>query len=170
MAFQDRKKPRIVSRTPNEREQNQFNLHLASSLNRWSTATLDNIDSATALTWTCATTDPAIGNGAITAYWRELGGLVYVQGEIAMGSTTTYGVGQWRVGIPFTGAATAYQSIAGMAFDFGTQANRCPLAGVIDPDGTYMRFSAHNGIVDATGPFTWATDDRLIFSGWYQPA
>lgn len=56
--------------------------------------------------WRGTVTNPAIGNGLITARFRRLGTSLMVTGSVLFGSTTTYGSGEWRVTLPPSCATT----------------------------------------------------------------
>lgn len=51
-------------------------------------------------TWSSAGTQPAIGNGTLTGRYRRIGTTGFVNGLIQMGTTTTYGTGEWSVSLP----------------------------------------------------------------------
>ncbi|MFE1925789.1 hypothetical protein ACFW91_24860 [Streptomyces asoensis] len=55
-------------------------------------------------TWT-ATSNPAIGNGAITGRYLKVGRKCTAVVKITMGSSTTYGSGGYNIGLPFAAAA-----------------------------------------------------------------
>lgn len=57
-------------------------------------------------TWTGASSNPAIGNGTFTAKYKTLGGnLILYVAYIVTGTTTTYGSGTWRFGLPFNASS-----------------------------------------------------------------
>lgn len=51
-------------------------------------------------TWTAATTNPVLGNGSIDAATQRIGKNLLLAISLTMGSTTTYGSGQWRLTLP----------------------------------------------------------------------
>lgn len=132
-------------------------------------ATLTQAWTAYAPSWTALTTNPAIGNGVITARSMQVGKTVFVAGRILMGSTTTFGTGAWRLSLP----ANAQNSINGAGsvwfFDASVAANRKPGAIWLGGAGV-MAFAGDTGDVDATNPFTWASTDQLRFSFVYEAA
>lgn len=119
--------------------------------------------------WTALTTNPAIGDGAITARFMQVGKTVFVAGRILMGSTTTFGTGAWRLSLP----VTAQNSINGAGsvwfFDASVAGNRKPGA-IWHGTASLMAFSGDTGDVDATNPFTWAATDQLRFTLTYEAA
>ncbi len=50
--------------------------------------------------WTGATTDPAIGNGTLTGLYRRVGDTMDIKIKMSAGTTTTFGTGGWRFGLP----------------------------------------------------------------------
>jgi len=51
-------------------------------------------------TWTAVSVNPAIGNGTLSANWRRRGDTAEVTYLITMGSTSTYGTGDWIFTLP----------------------------------------------------------------------
>jgi hypothetical protein len=52
--------------------------------------------------WTAASVNPSIGNGSLQGWYKVVGKTCFVRGNIVMGSTTTFGSGEWYVSMPFT--------------------------------------------------------------------
>ena len=50
--------------------------------------------------WTGASTNPVIGNGTITGYWRRIGDSIEIMIELLPGSSTTFGSGAWGFSLP----------------------------------------------------------------------
>lgn len=125
-----------------------------------------------AMAWTANSSNPAIGNGTITAKYKKVGRKVTVLFHIQMGSTTTYGSGYWMLSLPVPAAA------AGRGNGFAT-------AGVNDAVGS--GFGAATGypitatavVFDSTVsknniaaaiPFTWASGDSFYGEINYEAA
>lgn len=51
-------------------------------------------------TWGSAATAPAIGNGSLTGQYIQLGKVVIFAAMITMGTTSTFGTGQWTLTLP----------------------------------------------------------------------
>jgi hypothetical protein len=51
-------------------------------------------------TWTAATTNPVLGNGTIKGNFARIGTKITVQIDLAIGSTTTLGSGEWYFSLP----------------------------------------------------------------------
>jgi hypothetical protein len=125
-------------------------------------------------TWTAATSNPVLGNGSKTGGYSAAGKKVDFWVRIVMGSTTTYGTGQWRLDLPvseeayrwtFTGvmidtSATATYPL----FVSRTAASQLSLYRVTAVAGDPL------GNVTSTAPFTWANTDELFISGTYEAA
>lgn len=125
-------------------------------------------------TWTAASTNPAIGNGTIAGRYVQVGKTVHFRVVITMGSTTTYGTGQWSVTLPVASVAAGVQDLIGEAFIGG---GVYPLRGRIatgtstvllycDPTtaGGFLRS------VTATTPGTWINATVLVIQGTYEAA
>jgi hypothetical protein len=126
--------------------------------------------------WTASGTNPVIGNGTIEGWYKVIGKTCFVRGNIVMGSTTTFGTGEWYVSMPVTavhadailmtvtlldnGSAWYNATMAGARAGFNTKA---PMQYVNIVNGT-----AND--VNATQPFTWTTSDRFVWNGSYEIA
>ncbi|MGW3595017.1 hypothetical protein [Streptomyces sp. NPDC005167] len=64
--------------------------------------------------WTGTTTNPALGNGSLTGQYIKIGRTCTATVILTMGSTTTYGSGNYLFSLPFT-AASATVSYLGVA-------------------------------------------------------
>jgi len=130
------------------------------------------------VSWTAATTNPAIGNGTLTGRYIVIGKLcTYVLG-LVMGSTTTYGSGNWAFSLPINAVNTAGINFYGVAHlrKVGT-ANYERIAQIspslstsvinlfIDPTP-----GSNSANLSETVPFTWGKDDALGFEITYEVA
>lgn len=121
-------------------------------------------------TWTGGGGNPAIGNGTITGVYSRKGRHVVLEFEITMGTTTTYGTGEWRVSVP-SGLLSA-QPAWGMALLYDSSAT--PVIGTVYVAANtaygifYMQGVAGN--VSPTAPFTWASGDFLRAQVTYMSA
>lgn len=108
--------------------------------------------------WTAASVNPTIGNGTKTAFYVRMGRTVFAKYKIVMGSTSTYGTGQWYLDLPFT-ANTTGEAGSLRILDSGT-ANR---AGTCFVHDTPTRIAMIVGAVDviSTQPQAWAVADEL---------
>jgi hypothetical protein len=125
--------------------------------------------------WTAASVNPAIGNGTIEGYYKVIGKTCFVRGNIAMGSTTTFGTGEWYVSMPFTASHADAILMTVTLLDNGSNWYNATMAGARAGFNhkapiQYQNVAGTAGDVNATGPFTWATSDRFIWNGSYEIA
>lgn len=113
--------------------------------------------------WTATTTNPAIGDGALTGRYVRTGAMVHVWLAMVAGSTTTFGSGVWEFSLPVN-ASSAMRFWPGVAqlLDNGVGDYR----GVarIDQATQRLRLIGKDGggaVVTSTVPFTWGNTDRL---------
>ncbi len=58
--------------------------------------------------WTAATTNPTLGNGTLSGWWRYIDDkMIAVRINLLVGSTTNVGVGQYRFSLPVNAVAGA---------------------------------------------------------------
>lgn len=50
--------------------------------------------------WTASVSNPSIGDGNLTGYWKRIGDTLFSRGYIAVGSTTSAGSGDYSFGLP----------------------------------------------------------------------
>lgn len=122
------------------------------------------------VSWTGSTANPAIGNGTLKGSYVLHDGLCTATVELTIGSTTTFGTGDWRFSLPLTSAPTADMAPAlgsALVFDSGT----AWLVGVpvVQPAAGYATVVSHNTavFVNGTVPIAWAAGDKLYLSVTY---
>lgn len=130
-------------------------------------------------TWTPTWTNASVGNGTVTARYSQIGKTVHFRITFILGSTSTVGTGP-QVTLPVTAA------------DYGTGSNPVPIGKVMLTDtGTadypaqiemlsttncqLVQFGAASALVNrsgitATSPFTFATGDKIIITGFFEAA
>jgi hypothetical protein len=125
-------------------------------------------------TWTASTTNPVIGNGTIVARYKRVGKTVLFRVTITMGSTTTYGAGQYSIGLPFAAHASGIQLVEGDALVAGSA---YPIRGRVAASGTTTALycsptTAGNGDrqTGPTTPATFANGSTLTITGKYEAA
>jgi len=128
--------------------------------------------------WTASTTNPAIGNGTLTGRYIVIGKLcTYVLGMV-MGSTTTYGSGDWAFSLPINAMKTAGINFYGVAHlrKVGT-ANYERIAEIVPANSvsvinmfTDPTQGSNSSKISATVPFTWGNGDALGFEITYEVA
>lgn len=125
-------------------------------------------------TW-AGTSNPAIGNGTLSGKYLLAGKLVMFRVVITMGSTTTYGTGEWTLTLPYS-ATTAVNGPAfnGVARDVSASASYLVIGELSGASTLRMRITGGaSGVLTsltATAPFTWANTDTLLVSGVYEAA
>jgi hypothetical protein len=125
--------------------------------------------------WTAASSNPSIGDGTLEGWYKVVGKTCFVRGNIAMGSTTTFGSGEWYVSMPFTASHADAILMTANLLDNGTAWYNATVNGArsgfnyIAP----LQFQTSSGTandVNATQPFTWANSDRFLWNGSFEIA
>lgn len=125
--------------------------------------------------WTAASVDPVIGNGTITGQYKVIGKTCFVRGNVAMGSTTTFGSGEWYISMPFTASNADGILMTANLLDNGTAWYNATMNGAragfnYKAPIQYQNTGGTASDVNATQPFTWTTSDRFIWNGSYEIA
>jgi hypothetical protein len=123
--------------------------------------------------WTAASVDPVIGNGTIEGWYKVIGKTCFVRGNIAMGSTTTFGSGEWYVSMPFTASHADAILMSANLLDNGSAWYNALLNGAragfnFKAAIQYQNTGGTTSDVNATQPFTWANSDRFLWNGTYE--
>lgn len=109
--------------------------------------------------WTGGTTNPAIGNGTLSLRYFLQNDYCELWLAVLMGSTTTFGTGEWRFQLP---VPAKVRKQFGTAYMLDNGANN--YVGVCEA-GTngILRIISHLSatIVANNAPFTWANGDEL---------
>ncbi len=128
-------------------------------------------------TWTPTYTNITVGNGTVTARYTQIGNLVTVYFEFALGSTSTIGTSP-QVSAPVTPhsnyADNEHNVGSSYLLDAGTNRymgvlrmfSSTFLLEVLKSDVTYLQPKS----VTATVPFTWTTGDKVHFTATYEAA
>jgi hypothetical protein len=123
-------------------------------------------------TWTGSTTNPVIGNGLSEGRYKQVGNTVHVWMMVTMGSTTTFGTGEYKISLPVTARAIASVVLNLVMYDNGTRhynslAHNDYTTGT-SLDNASVTLFWDTGVVTNTAPFTWADGDWFIVSGSYE--
>ncbi|MFJ9313808.1 hypothetical protein ACIRN4_06405 [Pimelobacter simplex] len=128
-----------------------------------------------AASWTASGTNPAIGNGSIAGRYIQIGKTVIFRVNISMGSTTTYGSGQYSVSLPTAANAAGLQidvrcdvAIAGAAYDARGRIVAGGTSVLLYCDPTTAGGSSR--AVAATAPATFANGSLIVVQGTYEAA
>jgi hypothetical protein len=114
--------------------------------------------------WTGSGSNPVIGNGSITSSWARHGPIVTMSVKITMGSTTTYGSGQWSISIPIV-EVTGRDWIGQV---WGAQGGTIFTGSCwLQPSGTSVLLYGPTAAIQPTSPFTWGTGDILFVTLTY---
>jgi hypothetical protein len=125
--------------------------------------------------WTASVSNPVIGNGTIEGYYKVVGKTCFVRGNVAMGTTTTFGSGEWYISMPFTAVNADAILMTANLLDNGTAWYNVTLNGARAGFNTKapLQYQSTGGTandVNATQPFTWTNTDRFIWNGSYEIA
>lgn len=130
-------------------------------------------------TWSSTGTSPSLGNGTLFGEYTRNGDDCTAHGNLLMGSTTTYGTGEWRFLLPFPAATLAHADFhwtgSADALDRGT-AWHSGVARVASAASHVMILSpttASGGTPtewNSGRPFTWVTNDVLSWQVTYRIA
>jgi hypothetical protein len=122
-------------------------------------------------TWTTDGTAPNIGNGTLSGRYKTVGKVVAFNIRVLMGTTTTYGSGNWRFGLPVNSQSAFnvvvpatylqngvawYYGIANTEY-IGQTSNITPLYG-----------STTATPLTLTNPFTWSNACTIAINGTYE--
>lgn len=125
-------------------------------------------------TWT-ASTSPSIGDGVIQGHYKVIGKTCFVRGNIQMGTTTTYGTGEWLVGLPFP-AKNADGVLITVSM---LQSTVAWYNGIMNgaragyTDKTAIQYQNVGGTTDSLSsntPFVWGNGSRFVWNGSYEIA
>jgi len=132
-----------------------------------SSNTVYGFESSYTPVWTGASTNPVVGNGTLNGQFSREGKKITAHIQLIMGSTTTFGSGQWSITLPTNAKNRSIGTLQG--FDAGTSlvVGSCEVSAggntvAMASDGNVANYSP-------TIPHTWANGDRIIISITYEP-
>jgi len=118
-------------------------------------------------TWAGTVSNPSLGNGALTTQYYVIGTLVYFTIRLIAGSTTTFGSCSWTFTVPIAlgngnpaGSADFQDSSAGVEYAGNAHFNVAT--------SIYCVEASAKVVLSSTQPFTWAVNDQLATTIWYQ--
>jgi hypothetical protein len=126
-------------------------------------------------TWTPTLSDITVGNGTVSAAYKQIGKTVFWEFRLVFGSTTSVTGGNSFLNLPVTGKRIVSKSMVGQMID--ANGSIYPSIGywigesgfyfgVINASGTYGTLTQ----MSSTVPFTWTTSDSITYSGVYEAA
>jgi hypothetical protein len=125
--------------------------------------------------WTANSSNPVIGNGTLEGWYKVIGKTCFVRGNIVMGTTTTFGSGEWYVSMPFTASHADAILMTANLLDNGSAWYNATVNGAragfnYKAPLQYQAVGGTANDVNATSPFTWASTDRFLWNGSYEIA
>lgn len=142
--------------------------------------TLNNSNISTAWTpytpiWTAASVNPVINNGTIEGWYKLVGKTCFVRGNIVIGTTTTFGSGEWYVSMPFTASHADAILMTANLLDNTTAWYNAVVNGAragfnYKAPLQYQAVGGTANDVNATQPFTWTNSDRFLWNGSFEIA
>ena len=129
-------------------------------------------ESSFSVAWSSTGTQPTIGNGSLSGTYSREGQMCTVNISLIIGSTTTFGTGQYRFSLPFTNAA-GNRSIGQL--NYYDQSVSKSYAGVCSSDSgsaliNTLVAGANVYPMDLNNPVTLATSDRIDLTITYPVA
>jgi hypothetical protein len=128
--------------------------------------------------WTAVTTNPAIGNGTLTGAYTQVNKLVFANYTLQIGSTTTFGTGDYRFSFPVTAKnLNNFSAIFSTCFMFDSNLGQMysATASMVNL-GTVFRLNTFPNSTQTvtpfgpTAPFTLAVNDEIYISIVYEAA
>jgi hypothetical protein len=120
--------------------------------------------------WTSSGVAPAIGNGTISGNWARINKIAFVNIFVVMGSTTTYGNGNYRFSVPSGVTISGNQTHCGTTLMYDASAGYPAAVGINTRiTGSTVDISPIGSVaVTNLLPFTWANADQIRFMLIYQ--
>lgn len=126
-------------------------------------------------TLTASVSNPVLGNGTSVGAYKRSGREIVFRAEIAMGSTTTYGSGQYKVSVPVPAKTTQIQYVNCQLTDISSGLHWFGFADIAA--GTVAALVTYIGTADGSyrtisqnQPISWANGDKLNVWGSYEAA
>lgn len=124
--------------------------------------------------WTGSTTNPVINNGTIAGRYMQAGKYITFRVTITMGSTTTYGSGNYSVSLPpFAASSGGLQVVDAVYFDGTTRFGKGRIVSGASSANLYAPATtagAADRLVTNLVPFTWANTNTITICGTYEAA
>lgn len=118
--------------------------------------------------YTPTDTNVTVSNGTRVARYTRIGRTIHFSWSLVWGNTTSYG-GTVSVGLPAAAQATGRWAVTTYLLRSGVQ--NYSAGGFIDSGGSVAQvLVAGGGGINATTPWTWAVNDRLVVTGTYEAA
>lgn len=152
----------VSAATMNQEIRDQFNSMFAA----WSTYTP---------TWTSSGTAPSLGNATMIGRYMKWGRTVLAHINLTMGSTTTYGSGDYSFSLPFNAATTGASLITSAQLLAGSVrwAGQCVIGSSASSTSAFFSTSSTDprlAWLQATVPATLASGHQLRLTLMYEAA
>lgn len=125
--------------------------------------------------WTAVTTNPVLNNGQLTGSYSLVGKLVFFKIFLMAGSTTTFGLGDYRLSLPFAAlnSVNAAWSTIGTAMLQDTSASLrfVYFPSLVTANGSTIQLISNTGALwGPSAPFIMAVNDVISVEGRYERA
>jgi hypothetical protein len=121
-------------------------------------------------TWEASVSNPSIGNGSITGRYKLLGKTMFVNIHFVMGTTTTFGSGNWRIGLPSFAFNSSAVILPTTFLDNSVSWYQGVSFTEYDGNAGYVVALYNSSPVGPSVPFTWGNLDAMTISGSYEIA
>lgn len=120
--------------------------------------------------WTATTSNPALGNGVKVAHYARAGNMCSYMIQIVPGTTTTFGTGIYKFGLPFNRGNSAYQGIHYAYIVDGGVTTYLGLGSFISESEVVFQTTHDRAFWTNAAPFTFANTDVVYIAGHYWSA
>jgi len=125
------------------------------------------------VSWTGATTNPAIGNGTLTGRYQLFGKMVHLNIYMVAGSTTTFGSGNWSFSLPFTAASNNVIYLGNAQLRDSGVANYPRMVQVVGGASVlnnFLQLDNNNNVnaINSSSPWSWGSGDSIAIDVWYE--
>ncbi|RPG34612.1 MAG: hypothetical protein CBB72_006980 [Muricauda sp. TMED12] len=117
------------------------------------------------IAWTASSTDPTIGNGELKGRYVLSGSTCTVFVELTIGSTTTFGSGDFRFSVPFRSVFGSRAYGSGLILNDVVQ-NIIPQ--VNSASSVAALYDENGNILSASSPSPWSAGDTIRFQITYE--
>lgn len=125
-------------------------------------------------TWTGSGSNPVIGNGTLAGRYKQIGKNVDFQIWVSMGSTTTFGTGNYSLTLPVAANVSLFVvGTLGTVSALDSSAGSRIGGDIIRTSSTAFSIAsttASTGVWGQLAPFTWAQSDDVTITGSYEAA
>lgn len=126
--------------------------------------------------WSSSGTQPAIGNGTISGRYVQVGKLVHVRGDLALGGTSSGGTGTYFISLPVAANTSGSSQLGAIRILDSSTGNQGTgvLARLISSTTFDMVYPAtlhgSSSVVAASAPWAWAPSDSISWNFTYEAA